>query len=417
MVVVLVIFLKVFIIDVYALSAAPIMGEALVEVFSALLLASGYTSEEVGEMSWNDAKTAINECISSGSINPLQVVGDVTIDGVTKKMNYIEWIDENAKRAQAVNSVITSDTFGTITNVAVKTALSNSLPGTIGSWVNNLTQEDVVATPTTDIKGYGCKVVIYKNFGSGYVEASYYADYAIVSETGSVNIYGETCYFERSDGKFPQTVSGGWSLSSSETYIGFYGDIRYEDGTQAPTDDETTTEVGETADGEKVTLENIQSGAVSADDTTLDYDKFSDEAIIDLLQQILDTMENVPVIEENDTTYDDAKENIQASTGELDIAELNNLQMPLGIIDVFPFCLPFDFVRGMKLLSAKPETPYFEVNIVVPSFFGVPEQKWDFVIDFEMFEPVAKITRWTSLLSFSFVLIFLSTKIVKGAGS
>lgn len=418
MVVVLVIFLKVFIIDVYALSAAPIMGEALVELFSGLLVGSGlYTAEEVNEMSWNDAETAINDGISSGTINPLQVVGDVTIDGVTKKMNFLEWLAENAKRAQAVNSVITSDTFGTITNVAVKNALSNYVPLTVGNWVNTLTQEDVVMTPATDMNGYGCKIIHTNSDGSYYV---YYSEYAEIYENGRVNLFNDTIRELYSNKGVlvgtPVTSTNGMAFTDYDNCT-YYGDVRTSDGTQAETDDTYTDEVGETADGEKVTLENIQSGAVSADDVALDYDKFNDEAIIDLLSQILATLENVPVVEEDSATVDSAKEAVSDMAAELDIAELNNLQMPLGIIDVFPFCLPFDFVRGMKLLSAKPETPYFEVNIVVPSFLGVPEQKWDFVIDFEMLEPVAKITRWTSLLAFSFVLIFLSTKIVKGAGS
>lgn len=412
MVVVLVIFLKVFIIDVYALSAAPIMGEALVEVFSALLLASGYTSEEVGEMSWNDAETAINDGISSGTINPLQVVGDVTVNGITTSMNFMEWLSTSVK---ATSDVVTSDVFGTITNVAVKTALSNSLPGTIGSWVNNLTQEDVVATPTTDIKGYGCKVVIYKNFGSGYVEASYYADYAIVSKTGSVNIYGETCYFERSDGKFPQTVSGGWSLSSSKTYIGFYGDIRYEDGTQAPTDDETTTEVGETADGEKVTLENIQSGAVSADDTTLDYDKFNTEAIIDLLQQILDTMENVPVVEDtaDNTIAEDFAQELEGSVA-IELEDISALQLPTGIATVFPFCLPFDFAYGLELLATKPVAPKFEIPFEIPAFGLYPGTSDVITLDFAKYSKYFNVGRWVQVIIFSIGLCFISFKVVKG---
>ena len=86
-------FIRLFIVDVSALSAAPIFGEALVEVFSGLLVGSGmYTAEEVNDMSWAEAEDAINSGISSGSINPLKVVGDITIDGATKQANFIEWL-------------------------------------------------------------------------------------------------------------------------------------------------------------------------------------------------------------------------------------------------------------------------------------------------------------------------------------
>ncbi len=370
------------------MSVAPIATQILIEAFGALLVSSGmYTQEQVNYMSWGEVQTNVGDGISSGVIG----TSDIVVDGQL-------WLVE-----QGITNAAVIDVVGTAVDV----------------WFETLTKEDVVLTPTTDLKGATCAIKYYSSDGSAYM---YYANCTGVinsSQThGGITDVFWYQWYDKNGNLVTDMAQTSSSLSAPLAYgYQLYGSWTYSDGSIAPTADETAAEVGETADGEQVTLDDIQSGTVSADDTTLDYDKFNDEAIIDLLSQILATLENVPVVEENDTTYDDAKENIQAATGELDMAELNNLQMPLGILDVFPFCLPVDFVRGMKLLSAEPETPYFEVNIVVPSFLGVPEQKWDFVIDFEMLEPLAIITRWTSLLSFSYVLIFASTKIVKGAGA
>ena len=119
-------------------------------------------------------------------------------------------------------------------------------------------------------------------------------------------------------------------------------------------------------------------------------------------------IENVPVID-----------NSQTNIGEIDAdvtlpSELSDFSTP-GLINVFPFCLPYDFIRGMRLFSAEPEVPHFETEIKIPAFLNVPAQTWKFEIDFKEFEPLAKITRWISLISFIYCLILLTPKIAKGA--
>lgn len=416
---------RIAVFDTYALSVAPIFGEVLVELFGGLLVGSGaYTAEEVSDMSWNECKSALDSGLSSGTINPADVTGSVTLlngDGsqTTVQANFLEYVDY---LTNPETEVVASDLllYGNPSEVLQDTVSSIFNMSEIkANWVNGLKTSDVSNVRTMDLQGGTCVVKVLNADGSFYLLYGSSTGVVLTDETNRV--YIEDCFkraYHKSNGAlvWEQDYSGSIYSNISNGYT-LYGDWVYSDGTIAETEATEVAEVGETEDGETVTLEDIQSGAVSLDDTTLDYDSFNDEAIIDLLNDILAKLDTVPVVEEDTSTYDDAKENIQAAVGELDIAELNNLQMPLGILDVFPFCLPFDFVRGMKLLSAEPETPYFEVNIVVPSFLGVPEQKLDFAIDFEMLEPVAVITRWTSLLAFSYVLIFISTKIVKGAGA
>lgn len=394
-IVVFIVFFKVFVLEIYALSAAPIAAEALIEVFGTLLVASGVnTQSEVDEMSWGEVSSNVKNGLSSGAINPADVIVDVTLDGVETKMNFMDWLASGSKDVYLVFTM-------------------GLLPAK-QQWIDSLTADDVVPSyPDIDMSGYSAMLEAKKSNGNVVVRC--YCEYLL---------FEDGAYFPRGERYQICSVKGGeWFEQSNHSYsfseyadISVYGDVRLTDGTEVPVVG-AVPEIGETADGESVTLDEVQSGEVALDDVALDYDKFDDEAIIKLLEQILSELDNTPVVEDDTSTYDDAKENIQATVGELDIAEFNNLQMPIGILDVFPFCLPFDFVRGMKLLVAEPEVPVFKTVIDFGEINGWDLGEYPVEISFEKWEPVAIVTRWTSLLLFSYVLIFVSTKIVKGAGS
>ena len=416
--------IKVLIFDTYAFAAAPVAAEALIELFGPLLVASGInTQEEVDDMSWGEVSSGVQDGLNNGTINPADIIVSTTVNGVEIKMNLMKWFADRAAETAAVADVVD----------AVRDA-----------WWNSLTQDDVIPTYLdVDLNGYGAKMVVtyyYNDKGfiikdinnvtdySKYRRYTYYFDYATYLDktngfemhfTDNILVFKESgSYYSSESSEYYTTTSIKYKYYDGCTILDVYGDIRYADDTPfEDLNDETANYVGETADGQPVTLEQIQSGEIPLDDVIIDWEKLDETSLIELMKLIIIELEQVPVIEDDTSTFDDVKEDIQDITGELDIAEFNNLQMPSSIIDVFPFCLPFDFVRGMKLLVAEPKVPHFEVDINVPSFLGVPEQKWTFVIDLKDFEPLAKITRWCSTLAFGYVLIFLSTKIVKGAGA
>ena len=182
-------FIRLFIVDVSALSAAPIFGEALVEVFGTLLVGSGLcTSEEVNDMSWAEAESAIDSGISSGTINPLEIVGDVMIDGVEKRVNFIEWLSLISKTS---TNVITSDYFGTITDASLQMTLQNYVPVTIGNWFTTVDNDDVIDTPATDMGGCGSKLI--RTFNNG-VKREYYCSYIRIDDKGNYWVCGEGYY-------------------------------------------------------------------------------------------------------------------------------------------------------------------------------------------------------------------------------
>lgn len=76
---------------------------------------------------------------------------------------------------------------------------------------------------------------------------------------------------------------------------------------------------------------------------------------------------------------------------------------------VFPFCIPFDFIALLRVLDAEPETPRFEIPFVVPSV-GIDET---FVIDLSMFDDVMEVIRVFELVSFVLGLMLLTGKVIK----
>lgn len=71
-----------------------------------------------------------------------------------------------------------------------------------------------------------------------------------------------------------------------------------------------------------------------------------------------------------------------------------------GLDDVFPFCIPFDIYRCIKVLCADAEAPRWEFPFVIQSL-GINET---IVLDMSKYESVAKICRWVETLIFIYGL-------------
>lgn len=276
-----------------------------------------------------------------------------------------------------------------------------------------------------DMQGRGGAYRIPYDYGNGQGRVDSYRvylfDYAEISEKSDGVYYtlvNSHEYVYRLDGTLwyenpyvsNRTFSG---LKSGEER---YGDWRYADGTKLDTDDEAIPVIGE-ADGTQITPDMLNpDGTVTIDGTTyspsdyIDWEKFKDNAIIDLLNEILKAIENAPVVSDQDKPLGDVDE-IEVIVPE----ELSDFTIPTGIVSVFPFCLPWDFVRGIKTLLAKPEVPVFKTEIDLTDFCGFDLGVIPFEISFEKWEPAVIIVRWLFLLLFIISLIILTPKICKGA--
>lgn len=94
-----------------------------------------------------------------------------------------------------------------------------------------------------------------------------------------------------------------------------------------------------------------------------------------------------------------------------DLGSLNDYK--LDLTELFPFCLPFDFIDFINILSAEPETPYFEYDMPLP--YGINGGSYKFVIDLSAFDGAASLLRKMETLAFIVGLIFVTReKMIRG---
>lgn len=89
--------------------------------------------------------------------------------------------------------------------------------------------------------------------------------------------------------------------------------------------------------------------------------------------------------------------------------ELDGLDLPaLGaaLTSRFPFSIPWDVARGIGLLAAPAEAPYWEVDFLAPISYRVGgwEGSTTVVLDFSEFEIIGRLCRWTSTIGFCLML-------------
>lgn len=96
----------------------------------------------------------------------------------------------------------------------------------------------------------------------------------------------------------------------------------------------------------------------------------------------------------------------------VDTTAIDDYTIP-GLQTLFPFCLPFDLIDFLNILSAPPEAPHFQIPIRYPTGSGWMEYLVD--IDLSAFDSVAMILRNMELLAFIVGLIILTRdKMIRG---
>ncbi|MBD5480517.1 MAG: hypothetical protein HDR14_14745 [Lachnospiraceae bacterium] len=76
---------------------------------------------------------------------------------------------------------------------------------------------------------------------------------------------------------------------------------------------------------------------------------------------------------------------------------------------IFPFCLPFDFIRLLDALDAEPVTPVFEFPFVVPSL----DIDITVTLDMSFLKPVMEVFRMGETVGFIILLIVLTQRVIK----
>lgn len=380
-------------ISVFNVSAAFVgfAAEALVELYYALLVGSGaYTASEVQGLSLDEMESIAQLGINTKLINPCYAY-------------------------EAIFDFLNSD-VGVAAQLGIR-----SVEDAYVDWLCGLTASDLILTSLADLKGGACLAMVPDNFGR--YEVYYGGTSGIV--TGESFIIPNVIYWEtqNSKGEVVWTSTGLGTVDNpiidfkaSRTGAILIGNWQYVDGTPFDTGEETVPYIGE-ADGTQVTIDMLNpDGTVTIDDVdvpvTIDPDKISDTSLIDLINKILDIISDTPVVVPDTITQD--------IVDSVDIPIPGNLSdyvVPKTIANIFPFCIPFDIVRGFQILNCPAVAPKFEIPFNIPEFGLFPGFEDSIILDFSKYYNYIQIFRWFQIIFFSFLLCKLSITYVKGAGA
>ncbi len=374
-----------------------------------------YSAEELANTSPNELKSKIQSIISNDSL-PTDSP-DVFANLENSMLSLV------TSPAGNVSSVVSQHTMDVVSD-AVKGAVNDWW----SFWQDSGAATDEYLNPDYGVpaipEGYGAMMVRVTKFSETDITYRYYyCDYLeVYEENGETycRVVGPYVAYDPKTGTYSDvnTWSHNQKLKDGITYVSSVsGDVRYIDNVDVPVVDLNVPTVGE-AGGEEVTPDMLNpDGTVTIDGVTyypydyLDFDRFNDGAILGLLNGILAAIGNIGVIQQDDTSAGDIVGDVSV---ELDIAELNNLVAPPVIADVFPFCLPFDFVKGLRLLAADPVAPKFEVPFNIPSFGVFEGSENTITLDMEKYSKYFEVGRWAQVIIFMIGLCFISFKIIKG---
>lgn len=134
--------------------------------------------------------------------------------------------------------------------------------------------------------------------------------------------------------------------------------------------------------------------------------------INDLLQQILDKL----AANELTTSATIAQQPTPEQPDE-EKPDLNGLGLPaLGaaLVTRFPFSIPWDVVKGIKLVAAPAEAPRWEVDFLAPIAGRVGGWKGStkVVIDMGEYPIIGQVCRWTSMIGFCLILASGTKKLI-----
>lgn len=412
--------------------AAPVsLLTYLIQACTEMLVGSGvYTQSQVNDMSTSDIFSNTKSVLPSIDWEKNAQMKVNTINNINK---FLSDAVKNHNKINASPSIPSAD------------LLSQATTKVLVDFINGHVAD--LPTVNPELKGYGAMgvVKIYRKSDNTLDNtAVYFGDYGIIEKEAFANIYGDKIIRQYIVGpnQTEKEYSGSITLGGAfgeDNYIlpkvKFVGDWRYPDGTPA-TDmltfvDEVPESIG-TVDIDGTTYDVNGDGTVTIGDETIpinddgsvtvddkpyypDYDisPYPGTSIGDLITTIIN---NIDVIDDTKTDTDDLIEDAEVDVPqEIADSKLSSLTMPKSIATVFPFCIPWDFYHGIKLLSAEPEAPRFEVPFEIPQYKSFPGFKKMIVVDFSKYSSAFAVVRWIFFSLFMFGLCFITFKIVKGA--
>lgn len=196
--------------------------------------------------------------------------------------------------------------------------------------------------------------------------------------------------------------------------------------------DSKTGEIEEVKSDEFVDVSINPDGSITLSDGTLVYPNadgtytingtdYAPSAVIpdynELLRQLLDLQRQIDDLKydltnDNDTTYNNVSEAVDEAVSSYE-GDFSEFLLNSRITQVFPFCLPFDFVRGLKLLSSDPVAPCFDIDFNIPAFGAYPGTNNVITLDLAVYSKYFTVVRWVTTILFVISLCFITYKLIK----
>jgi len=115
-------------------------------------------------------------------------------------------------------------------------------------------------------------------------------------------------------------------------------------------------------------------------------------------------------------TMEGAKEEVvDPPAGEItDVDELGLPALGAALTSRFPFSIPWDLFRAVKLLAAPAKAPYFEVDFMEPlaDEVGGWNGSTAVVLDFSRYAIIGQVCRWTSTIGFCMMLASATKRLI-----
>ncbi len=190
--------------------------------------------------------------------------------------------------------------------------------------------------------------------------------------------------------------------------------------------DKTNTDKSDAAIAANIDVDNVNVSSVDAvidntrdltDDKVVAIDNVIDKTISDAISNTKDDVKDDTKDDVKDDTKDDTKDDVKDDTDTKDDVN-TDVNVPDDmkdytpkLIDLFPFCIPFDIYRFLKCLAADPEAPVIDFPLITENSFGIPP--FTLHLDFSKFDSVAKVLRTMELLGFCVGLAFVTNNLIK----
>ena len=158
---------------------------------------------------------------------------------------------------------------------------------------------------------------------------------------------------------------------------------------------------------------SIPDAIPDTQEVVIDTGAASGLSLDEALQRILDAIAEGQLsatreIADAGTAVDDPAQTIT------DVDELGLPALAETLTTRFPFSIPWDVAKAVKLLAAPPKTPRFEVDFMAPIAyrFGGQLGNTNIVLDFSDYEIIGQISRWTSTIGFCLFLASGTKKLI-----